>query len=99
MGRFLIIGLALAAGVAHAATAAPDHQLAKQARITPARAQAVALAARPGVVKDQELEKEAGGSGLRYSFDIDAKGRVYEVGVDAKTGQVLENAREGKHPD
>ena len=50
-----------------------------------------------GVMK--ELEKEAGGSGLRYSFDVAAAGATYEVGVDAKSGKVLENKREGAHPD
>ena len=36
---------------------------------------------------------------LRYSFDIKRKGIVYEVGVYAKTGKVLENSTEGSHPD
>jgi uncharacterized membrane protein YkoI len=45
------------------------------------------------------LEKERGGSGLRYSFDIKSNKATYELGVDAKTGKVLENAREGRHPD
>jgi len=43
-----------------------------------------------------ELEREHGGSGLRYSFDIKSGVKVYEVGVDAKTGKVLENAVEGR---
>jgi uncharacterized membrane protein YkoI len=50
-------------------------------------------------VTDKELEKEPGGSGLRYSFDIVAGGKTYEVGVDAADGKVLENAAEGKNPD
>jgi hypothetical protein len=37
--------------------------------------------------------------GLRYSFDIRSGGSIQEVGVDAKTGRVLENAPEGKNPD
>jgi len=45
------------------------------------------------------LEKEKGGSGLRYSFDIKNNNVIYEVGVDAETGKVFENAREGRHPD
>ena len=45
----------------------------------------------------QELEKEGGGSGLRYSFD-QAGTKTYEVGVDAQTGAVLENKAEGPHP-
>jgi uncharacterized membrane protein YkoI len=100
MKHLLLIGMVLAAGAAQAATPAYDGQaLVKYAKISIEQAQAVALKARPGLVKDRELEKEAGGGGLRYSFDIESHGGLYEVGVDAKTGQVLENAREGKHPD
>ena len=57
-------------------------------------ARAIALKARPGQITDQELEKEGGGSGLRYSFDVKSGGRTYEVGVDAKSGKVLENGGE-----
>ena len=74
-------------------------ELAGQARITIDAARAAALKAHPGQVTDQELEKEGGGSGLRYSFDIKSSGKTYEVGVDARTGKVLENAKEGPHPD
>jgi hypothetical protein len=51
-----------------------------------------------GLITDEELERERGGSGLRYSFDIKSGGITQEVGVDAKTGKVLENAKEGPHP-
>jgi uncharacterized membrane protein YkoI len=74
-------------------------ELAPQAKITLAVARASALKARPGAITDQELEKEKGGSGLRYSFDIKHKAKTYEVGVDAQTGAVLETAPEGKNPD
>jgi uncharacterized membrane protein YkoI len=67
------------------------HQFAAQARITLTRARTIALKARPGIVADQQLDKESGGSGLRYSFDILSSGKIYEVGVDAKTGKILEN--------
>ena len=74
-------------------------KLAKTAKVTLAQATDIALRARPGKVTDKELEREKGGTGLRYSFDIRNKGITYEVGVDAQTGAVLENAREGAHPD
>jgi uncharacterized membrane protein YkoI len=45
------------------------------------------------------LEREHGGSGLRYSFDVKRSGVTQEVGVDALTGRVLENKAEGSHPD
>lgn len=64
-----------------------------------AQAEAIALKARPGTITDKELEKERGGSGLRYSFDVKAARVTYEVGVDALTGKVLENDKEGLHPD
>jgi uncharacterized membrane protein YkoI len=86
------------AAVAAAATF-KGHELAGQAAVSIAAARAIALKALPGAVTDQELEKEGGGSGLRYSFDIRSHGRTHEVGVDAKTGKVLENKTEGKNPD
>jgi uncharacterized membrane protein YkoI len=99
----LIVAIALmaAAPVAVLAAAKPytGHELAKSAHITVEQAQAIALKARPGKVTDKELEKEPGGSGLRYSFDIVAGGKTYEVGVDAADGKVLENVAEGKNPD
>jgi uncharacterized membrane protein YkoI len=74
-------------------------KLASNAKITLADARVIALKAHPGKITDEELEKEKGGSGLRYSFDIkDAKG-TQEVGVDATTGIVLENNPEGANPD
>jgi len=73
--------------------------LSPMAKVSLATARTTALAARPGVITDQELEREKGGSGLRYSFDIRSHGKTFEVGVDARTGNVLENAAEGAHPD
>jgi uncharacterized membrane protein YkoI len=68
-------------------------------KVSLAKARATALAARPGQITDQELEKERGGTGLRYSFDITSKGKTFEVGVDGRTGKVLENKAEGPNPD
>jgi uncharacterized membrane protein YkoI len=97
----LMIGVAIAAvNVAPALSASVSamkysgHELAKNAKITLAQARAIALKARPGRIIDQELEKERGGSGLRYSFDIVSHGRKIEVGIDAMTGAVLENGAE-----
>ncbi len=97
----LAVALMAAAPVAVQAAAKPytGQELAKSAHVTLEQARAIALKARPGKVTDKELEKEAGGSGLRYSFDIVAGGKTYEVGVDAADGKVLENAAEGKNPD
>ncbi|HQT85362.1 MAG: peptidase M4 [Acidiphilium sp. 37-64-53] len=95
------IGLIAAVSVAAcgAGLAYSGQALQKDAAITPTHAQAIALKAQRGRVTDMELEREAGGSGLRYSFDIKAAGATHEVGVDAKTGAVLENSIDGAHPD
>lgn len=80
-------------------TALKGGRYASQAKVSLATARASAIKARPGKMTDQELEKEKGGSGLRYSFDIASGRQTYEVGIDAATGAVLENAAEGAHPD
>lgn len=82
-----------------AAFAYTGEELAAGAKVTIDQARAIALKARPGTITDQELEREDGGSGLRYSVDIKRGKRTYEVGVDAHTGRVLENKAEGPHPD
>jgi hypothetical protein len=73
----------------------------KEAKINLQEARGIALKAFPGKITDEELEKEEGGSGLRYSFDIQRSNdsKIQEVGVDAMTGKVLENATEGPNPD
>ena len=81
------------------AMAYTGEKLEKTAKITMQQATEIALKARPGQITDKELEREADGSGLRYSFDVKSKGTTFEVGVDAQTGAVLENAKEGAHPD
>lgn len=43
---------------------------------------------------DEDLKR-----GLRYSIAINNDSIVYEVGIDAQTGRVLENDKEGKNPD
>ncbi len=66
----------------------------KEAKLTLQEAQVIALKTYPGTVVDQELEHKQGGSGLRFSFDIRAHHVTHEVGVDAKTGAVLENNKD-----
>ncbi|MBC5829100.1 MAG: PepSY domain-containing protein [Candidatus Eremiobacteraeota bacterium] len=74
-------------------------RLAHEAKVTLLQARSIALATVPGKIVSQELERERGGSGLRYTFDIKAGPKTREVGVDAKTGHVLENVGEGKNRD
>lgn len=105
MRKLILIGAAAFLATTGAMAAAPNHfvgaKLMPMAKVSLAQARRTALAAHPGVITDQELEKEHGGTGLRYSFDIKGKGnaKAYEVGVDARTGKLLENKAEGPHPD
>ena len=102
MLKLAIATAILLSGTAVAA-ATPGHfagaELLPQAKITLAQARQSAVRAHPGVITDQELEKERGGTGLRYSFDIKNHGKTFEVGIDARTGKVLENDAQGANPD
>jgi uncharacterized membrane protein YkoI len=101
--RKFVYATAVALFAATGATALPKHfagaELLPMAKVSLAQARKAALRAHPGVITDQELEKEGGGTGLRYSFDIKNHGKTFEVGVDARTGKVLENKAEGPNPD
>jgi uncharacterized membrane protein YkoI len=77
----------------------PGMKLAREAKVSLVQARAIALRAVPGKIVTQELERERGGSGLRYTFDIKTGAKTREVGVDARTGRVLENIVEGKDRD
>lgn len=67
---------------------------APKPKISMAHARALALKLAPGRVKSSEYEKEGGI--WRYSFDIQQKGHIQEVGIDGMTGKILENSNEGK---
>jgi uncharacterized membrane protein YkoI len=100
MQRFGLFGIAaLTVTFALPALAYTGQKLAGEAKIGIKKARAIALKAYPGKITDEELEREHGGSGLRYSFDIKRGRHTQEVGVDAKSGKVLENDREGPNPD
>lgn len=102
MRRFLVstlsLSLLLTAGAMAAQTPAAAN-LGAQAKVSMKDARQIALKAYPGKVVKQELEQESGGSGLRYSFDIQSAKATHEVGVDARTGKVLENSVEGADND
>jgi uncharacterized membrane protein YkoI len=90
---------AVLVGSARFVSAYTGEELAKYAKVNLPEARAIALKAFPGKITGEELEKEKGGSGLRYSFDIKKGGVTHEVGVDAKTGKLLENSAEGPQAD
>jgi uncharacterized membrane protein YkoI len=98
---FVATGAACLFAFLLSAQAYTGQEFSKDAKIKLKEARGIALKAFPGKITDEELEKENGGSGLRYSFDIkhgkDTK--TQEVGVDAMTGKILENATEGPNPD
>ncbi|MDE2464410.1 MAG: PepSY domain-containing protein [Alphaproteobacteria bacterium] len=92
-------GFAVGLVVAGSAYAYPGQHYAHAAKITMAQARGIALKVEHGRIVSGELEREAGGSGLRYSFDIRTGKVTHEVGIDAKTGKVLENSIEGPNAD
>ena len=96
-----VVVTSLLLAVAFGAQAYTGEALAKHTKVSITEARVIALKAHPGKITDEELEKEAGGSGMRYSFDIVEAGKkaMQEVGVDAQSGAVLENKPEGKNPD
>jgi uncharacterized membrane protein YkoI len=63
-------------------------------RISMQQARTTALKLAPGKVISSEYEKEGGI--WRYSFDIQQRGNVQEIGIDGRTGKVVENKSEGK---
>ncbi|MBO9581036.1 MAG: PepSY domain-containing protein [Sphingobium sp.] len=67
-------------------------QKAPKPKLSMDQARAIALKIAPGKIKDAEYEFE---DGLwRYSFDIVQGKRIHEIGVDAMTGKVVEDAFE-----
>lgn len=89
--RVLTAAAVLAIGAGTAAVYASNAPAKADAKVTMEQAKAQALQLQPGEIKGAELEHEHGGSGLRYSFDIQTRQGVHEVGIDAMTGAVLEN--------
>ena len=97
--KYITQALVLQAFLMTSAFAYTGQEMARQTKINIKKARAIALKAHPGKITDEELEKESGGSGLRYSFDIKDGGKTFELGVDAKTGKILENSPEGPNSD
>lgn len=99
--KIVVAMLSIASGLALPAmvSAYSGEELAGQAGINMQAARDIALKAYPGTIVDRELEKEQGGSGLRYSFVISSRGVQHEVGIDARDGKVLENSPEGANAD
>lgn len=84
-----LLGLVLTAAAANA-FAYTGQKLAGEAKITMDEARVIALKIHPGKIIEEGLEREKGGSGLRFSFDIRDGKVTHEVSVDAKTGKIQE---------
>lgn len=70
----------------------------KKAKITLEEARAIALKRVAGTVVEEELEKEKGR--LQYAFDIrDNSGKIWDVEIDAITGEVLRAAEDDEDDD
>jgi uncharacterized membrane protein YkoI len=69
-------------------------QYLPQAKVQLVEARKLALKTYRGKIISEELEQEPGGSGLRYSFVVQRRRTRREIGIDAKTGAILENSRE-----
>jgi uncharacterized membrane protein YkoI len=92
----LTVFYAVLAGAPITAFAYAGQELASSAQVSIDQARAIALKAVPGQITAEELENEEGGSGLRYTFNIKRGADTYEIGIDARTGTVLENIVEGQ---
>ncbi|HCA27988.1 MAG TPA: peptidase M4 [Betaproteobacteria bacterium] len=100
---FILVGaatltLATAATVFAASNPLPQSKRDMQPKLSMKAARAIAEKTFPGRIMQAELEREHGGSGLRYSFDMRQGKQWREVGVDALTGKVLENSKESPNP-
>lgn len=70
----------------------------KQAKISMDEARAIALKKVSGKVIEEELEKENGR--LQYAFDIrDSSGKIWDVEIDAITGEVLQAKEDDEDTD
>ena len=83
--RLAIIGLALCCQPS--SFAGQELAIAGTAKVKPEQARSIALKARPGAITSEELEKEKGGSGFRYSFVVKSGTVLYEVGVGCANRQ------------
>ncbi|MEO6152355.1 MAG: PepSY domain-containing protein [Croceibacterium sp.] len=90
--RLLISAMAVAGLAIGGPASAKPH--APKPKLSLSQARAIALRLAPGKVISSEYENEGGG--WRYSFDIQQKGNVQEIGIDGQTGKIVENKSEGK---
>lgn len=87
-------------GAVSAAQAGDVRPHPEEARISFEQARRIALDAAPGAtITEQELEREHGGSGLRYSFELKTAHGEREIDIDAMTGKILKLTDEWSDED
>lgn len=84
-----MIRIAIPVGLSAVLVGAAPAATAGEAELTLAQARAIALKAAPGAIEKEEREREDGGE--RYSFDIRQGNRIHEIGVDVRTGRIVED--------
>ena len=84
-----VAGVALA--VSSSAFAYKGQEMAKNAKISLNQAQAIAVNTRQGTIESQMLGHRKDAKGLDYSFVINSGGKMYDVAIDANTGDVAVN--------
>ena len=86
--------LAPKAAPATARTPAKPPEQAPRPKLSMHQARAIAHKAAPGRIIASEYEKEGGS--WRYSFDIQQKNNVQEIGIDPNSGKIIERKSERK---
>ncbi|MGH9945943.1 MAG: PepSY domain-containing protein [Pyrinomonadaceae bacterium] len=70
----------------------------KLVKVSMEQARSIALAKVPGTIIEEDIEKENGR--LLYAFDIrDASGKIFDVEIDAITGEVLKATDDDEDED
>ena len=86
---FAVAGVALAFSAS--AFAYDGEEMAKDAKISLNQAEAIALFERRGTLKSEKLEHRRDVGKLAYTFTVDSAGKMYDVAVDAMSGDVIMN--------
>jgi uncharacterized membrane protein YkoI len=73
-------------------------ELEEGAKVSIDEARAIALQTRAGEITTKRWNARKAAA-VFATLSAKSDGAVYKVGVDAQTGKVLENKKEGAHPD
>jgi hypothetical protein len=96
--RGVWISILIVTGLTGAAFAFDGEKYLPEAKVTLAQARETALKTYPGKIVSEELEKESGGSGLRYSFVVRHHTDKHEVGIDGRPAQCWKTRSKARTP-